>query len=323
MFSFCSLLMAAILNLSSCNSPDVETPINPDTLKPLELRAKEFGNIHNMAMNGILNDIKAQAGKDQSKKKAQVQSSSTSFQLASLHQVPDFDLNNLILQSTFESIENAGIAIPDQIAMDFAANAEFFISDEIHYAFNSGIEEVRGAFELLANEGTINNMDLSIIKNLINLSFDVNDAFIAPNGTNVPSIESTFQSRLNDLLNTYDLNEQSHGSITTALVSIVESSKDYWLQQKLSGEPGIIPVSYDKDDFIIPVFLARIIIKDAIGAIVGILGAGTAKRILAGDWDFDTSKLTENEALVAALIGAISSSGGFLGKWALRILFPV
>lgn len=321
MLSFCSLLLIAILNLSSCGSPDVERPINPDSLKPIELRAKDFGDIHNMAMNDILDDIKGQVDKDQSRQKAQ--SSSAYFQLASFQQAPDFDLNSLILQSTFESIESEGIIIPDQMALGFAENAEFFISDEIHYAFNSGIEEIRNNYELLKTEGIINATDLSIIKDIISLSFDVNDAFISPNGINVSFVESTFQSRLNDIITTYNSNSQSPGPIAIAIISIVESSRSYWLQQNLNGEPGIIPATYDKDDFFIPVFLARIIIKDAIGALVGILGAGFGKRILAGDWDFDTSKLTQDEALVAALVGAISSSGGFLGRWALRVLFPV
>ena len=317
------LLITLIINFSSCNQTGVENPLEPNDFKSPQARAQDFGDIHNKSMNSILTDIKAQVGNKESLEKAHIQSSSGYFQLASFDQNPDFDLNDIILQSTFESIEREGIIIPTQMALDFAENAEFFISDEIHTVFNSGIEEIRKTFELFENKGIINNIDLSIIEDLVSLSFDVNEAFLTPNGTNVYSVESRFQSRLNDIITTYDSNEQFYSPITIALVSIVESSRDYWLQQNLNGEPGVIPISYDKDDFIIPVFLARIIVKDAIGAIVGILGAGFGKRILAGDWDFDTSKLTSDEALVAALIGAISSSGGFLGKWALRVLFPV
>ena len=136
-------------------------------------------------------------------------------------------------------------------------------------------------------------------------------------------VEETFDERVSSILNTYYQNPQAYTGLTGMLISILESSNEYWRDQDLDNPPGVTTVTMSGGYYIIPAILARVIIKDAIGAITGIIGAGFVKRIQNGDWNHFSSRLTQDEALINTLMGAVLSSGGFLGRLGVRLLSKV
>ncbi|WP_288368870.1 hypothetical protein [uncultured Roseivirga sp.] len=62
----------------------------------------------------------------------------------------------------------------------------------------------------------------------------------------------------------------------------------------------------------------RVVINNVIEAIEGAFTTGLAHRIMTNDWDWDTGKISEDEALIGMLIGAVTASEGFLGRMAAR-----
>lgn len=197
--------------------------------------------------------------------------------------------------------------------------SDYLISDQIHFDFSQNIDYIFEEFARMKDRGILNQEDLSISKQLLQLLWVTNEVVISGSEEEKRYLDDKFIRSLDNMYTSFNENTDLYSPIVVSMFSIVFSSKEYWLDQDLFDAPDIMRYA-SHEDFILPAILARVIIKDAIGFVTGILGAGLGKRILEGNWDYDIGKLTEKEALVSGLIGAALSSGGFLGKMAARAL---
>ncbi len=321
---FIALLTIVLLGCTEITSPNSKMIVNgSETL--VKIPINKFGSVHNKSMNFILNDIRQKIDKG-----IRITSNSNEFRNVDVHEVntmtyhnESLSLSTTVFNASVQSIENEGILIPDQMIDEMNEVKDFFIYENIHQGFNQNVGRYVQEFQNMRNNNIINDNDLAFINSLIDLSFEVNETVLGSTFAEAQIVEETFDERVSSILNTYYQNPQAYTGLTGMLISILESSNEYWRDQDLDNPPGVTTVTMSGGYYIIPAILARVIIKDAIGAITGIIGAGFVKRIQNGDWNHFSSRLTQDEALINALMGAVLSSGGFLGRLGVRLLSKV
>jgi hypothetical protein len=282
-------MLISFIIITSCSNEDtIHEPFEHSILNSSEI--SNFGEMHNDAMNYISDNMR------------EVQSPS---EIAS-------EVNKLAVE--YLSGLSDGIETYNSLHInDFTLMA---YNDVIHQHFSDHHLHIKEGYTLFNQTGLINSLDYRIITDLVDLLESYNSKLLDEVANEFD--ERQFFRKFDSLYNQFLSEKDSHTSIAIGIMEITHSSYLYWKNQDLRLAPEFALASYE--EFIIPAIVLRVVIKDAIGAIEGAITTGIGNRIISGDWDWDTGKMSEREAMIGMLIGAVSSSGGFLGKMAVRAL---
>ena len=288
------LFLSLFLSLTGCTIEDESDPFpNQEILShPQMINAEEMGLLHNEAMDFIDRNIEGNFNE-------------TNSVAAS------------VINLTWEYLESKNLSIDENTLIKVEELTEYIDYDDIHINFQKNIKEINEAFYTLQQKSLISHLDVKQIQGLTELLFKFNDHVINEKLTSF--IADEFLNSIEILYDEYEQEKERLSPITIGLFEIMKSSSEYWSIKEIQETPDFITrVNYKME--ILPAIVVRVIIKDALGAFEGFLTKAMLERIKNNDWDWDTGKISEEEALEAMLIGAITNSGGFLGKAALKAL---
>gem|GEM_PF-3476898 len=185
-------------------------------------------------------------------------------------------------------------------------------NDQIHKDFDEQFNNILYFFSKINEANYINSKDLETTEKLLHILHTYNQLVLQESGTILD--DNLFLRKLDSFYSEYLSQRQHLSPITKGLVEITHSSSIFWRDFKLENTPDFISVS--SDHHVIPAIIMRVVIKDAIGAVEGLLIDNLRHRYDTNNWDWDSGKFTEEEAIEAMIWGALLNSGGFLARHA-------
>ena len=283
------MLFGFTVLLYSCTSDDFVSDL--ENKKFNSVRSSNYGLVHNQGMEYIFRNINSELRQGE-------------------------HVEDAVLSLTIDYLTSKGYDLSNANHQQLQLYRFMAKNDYLLIHFQANIDNIKKMYEDLRNDRVINSQDLELINQLIDLLKRFNQNVIDQNASAFE--EELFIKQFEQFYKLYDINKTSFSSISIGLMEIASGSLAYWRNQDLTFAPDFITVKYSEE--IIPAILLRVIITDAIGAIEGAIMSGLAHRLSTNDWNWDSGKISEDEALIGMLLGAVTSSGGFLGRMAARAL---